>query len=187
MIVHWSQVLSVVIGPGGVTALSGPPLLVRLVQTVVSSRSAIFSADRRSGSGGLVNPASRAAVSNFSCRRHAVDVATGGFDSRAMVSHVRFGFVSLRTAVSFTFFARFDRDSTGIRPGDQGHEVVDVGIGVGLCFFGVAGGWGLRSGVLGVEDLVQVVHRFIHEKRFRIVCNSVVNAGLRIRRCGVYV
>ncbi len=87
-----------VIGPDGVTALSGATLLfVRAGQTVVSSLRIGFSAARRSGNGGLSKPASRAAVSNFSYRRHAVDVATGGFDSRAMVSHVRFGFVSLRT------------------------------------------------------------------------------------------
>ncbi|MFE5790431.1 PAS and ANTAR domain-containing protein [Rhodococcus erythropolis] len=39
--------------------------------------SAALSTARRSGIGGQLNPAARAAASNFSYRRHAVDVATG--------------------------------------------------------------------------------------------------------------
>src|SRR3546814_12856681 len=76
----------------------------------------MFSADRRSGSGGLVKPASRAAMSNFSYRRHAVDIAAGGFDLSSLVAHVRFGFVSLRPVVSFTFFVRLEVALNGMRP-----------------------------------------------------------------------
>ena len=59
-------------------------------------------------SGGLSKPAARAAVSNFSYRRHEVDVATGGLDVWAISSQVRVGSASLRRAVSLTASGRSD-------------------------------------------------------------------------------
>ncbi|MFJ6263224.1 hypothetical protein [Rhodococcus erythropolis] len=72
--------------------------------------------------------------------------------------------------------------------GDESHDVVYVGIRVGLCFFGGAAVWKLRSCVLEIKDFVEAfIGHFVHEKRLRKVRKSVLVAGLRIHRCGVYV